>query len=83
MAGNNQGGMMQLIADALRGGVLGGGGAALEAQGSGYREYMQNAIANGENPMPPEQWTAMQRGAQQPPQQSPLQTAPQGPMQGI
>ena len=77
MAADN--GFLQKIAQALRAGVLGSGGAALEAQGSGYREYAQSAIANGETPMPEPQWRAMQTGAQQPPPRSPLQTAPRYP----
>jgi hypothetical protein len=80
-AGND--GFLQMIAQALRGGAGGAGGAALESQGSGYREYATMAMANGETPMPEPQWRQMQMGAQQPPQQSPLQQAPQGPMQGM
>jgi len=77
-AGND--GFLQMIAQALRGGALGSGGTALEQQGSGYREYVQNAIATGETPMPEPQWRQMQMGAQQPPSQSlPPQVTPRAP----
>jgi len=68
-AGNDP--MLQQIAQALRSGALGGGGAALESQGSGYREYAMQAAMNGETPMPPEQWAAMQAGQGQPQQGMP------------